>query len=288
MTAKAFVLMPFGSPNDDVYQHVIRPAFQEFYLTCSRADERRDLSEILADIIQGIDEADIILAELTGQNPNVMYELALAHAMNKPTIMICRGVDDVPFDLMVFRVILYEETAKGLAYLQSQLRGIVTAFNMGQLTFANPMSRMSGNPFLAVNRTPDILSLEARATTRVAVLAPNIELGPTVFREVMRTNLMRGIQYQYILPDEQSIISAFHEFVDSLDLSDALGRFLGKVLDRDMIESDVTLIDPGTPGELGFILAPADREFHFRVLGESLYRLKERFNRLWFRARDVA
>jgi hypothetical protein len=52
--------------------------------------------------------AKVLVAELTSRNPNVFYELGLAHALNKPVVLVSRTQDDVPFDLQHIRVIYYD------------------------------------------------------------------------------------------------------------------------------------------------------------------------------------
>lgn len=59
------------------------------------------------DIWDGIKKAKILIAELTGRNPNVMYELGLAHAIEKPVILLTQDINDVPFDLRSLRCIVY-------------------------------------------------------------------------------------------------------------------------------------------------------------------------------------
>jgi hypothetical protein len=55
-----------------------------------------------------IHKAKVLIAELTGKNPNVFYELGLAHADRKPVVFTSGAIDDVPFDLRHLRVITYE------------------------------------------------------------------------------------------------------------------------------------------------------------------------------------
>jgi len=55
-----------------------------------------------------IDKAKVLLADLTGKNPNVFYELGLAHADRKPVVFTSGAIDDVPFDLRHLRVIVYD------------------------------------------------------------------------------------------------------------------------------------------------------------------------------------
>ena len=62
-------------------------------------------------IWKGIRGATVCVAELTGRNPNVMYELGLAHAIRKPVVLIVQSVDDIPFDLRHLRHIVYDTRA---------------------------------------------------------------------------------------------------------------------------------------------------------------------------------
>ncbi len=57
---------------------------------------------------QGINSAKVLVAELTTRNPNVFYELGLAHAMKKPVVLVSARKEDVPFDLQHIRVIYYD------------------------------------------------------------------------------------------------------------------------------------------------------------------------------------
>ena len=72
-----------------------------------RADDIRAHQNILKDIISALAESALIVADLTGSNPNVYYELGLAHAFRKRVILLTQQVDDLPFDLRSYRVIPY-------------------------------------------------------------------------------------------------------------------------------------------------------------------------------------
>lgn len=67
----------------------------------------------MLDIQDSILAADLILCEMSGRNPNVFYELGLAHAIGKPAILISRKEEDIPFDLRHVRTILYDSTEAG-------------------------------------------------------------------------------------------------------------------------------------------------------------------------------
>jgi hypothetical protein len=103
-----FVLMPFRDPFDKYYRAIIKPAIEEAGLRSLRADEIFGPTEIVKDIRKAIGSAEIIIAELTTRNPNVMYELGLSHGVSKPVIMLSQNIDDVPFDLRSLRCIIYD------------------------------------------------------------------------------------------------------------------------------------------------------------------------------------
>lgn len=68
---------------------------------------------IMLDIQRSICDSDLILCEMSGPNPNVFYELGLSHAVGKPTILVSRKEEDIPFDLRHIRVIVYDYTRPG-------------------------------------------------------------------------------------------------------------------------------------------------------------------------------
>ena len=77
-------------------------------LTPKRADDLSRSSPILNDIWKHTQDASVILADLSGKDPNVFYELGLAHAIQMPAVLIAGSLDDVPFDVRGVRIILYD------------------------------------------------------------------------------------------------------------------------------------------------------------------------------------
>lgn len=105
----AFVISPFGMPFDTYFSHIVKPALEECGLYAIRGDSLYRPTTIIDDIWQGIRNAKLLIAELTGRNPNVLYELGLAHALSKPVILISESIEDVPFDLRSIRVLVYDK-----------------------------------------------------------------------------------------------------------------------------------------------------------------------------------
>ena len=104
-----FVVMPFAPPIGEYYEKIYEPAIQKAGLTPVRADaDIFGTGKIIDQIWQGINSAKVLVAELTSRNPNVFYELGLAHALDKPVVLVSRNQEDVPFDLQHIRVIYYD------------------------------------------------------------------------------------------------------------------------------------------------------------------------------------
>ena len=103
--------MPFGRRYDDYYTDIFKPALEVALYGVSRADDLFTPQPIMLDIQKSILEADLILCEMSERNPNVFYELGLAHAIGKPAILVSRKEEDIPFDLRHIRVIVYDYIA---------------------------------------------------------------------------------------------------------------------------------------------------------------------------------
>jgi hypothetical protein len=103
-----FVMMPFGHWNDVYYKEIYIPAIKEAGFEPVRGDEIFSSGSVVEQIWEQIEKAKVLLADLTGKNPNVFYELGLAHADRKPVVFTSGALEDVPFDLRHLRVIIYD------------------------------------------------------------------------------------------------------------------------------------------------------------------------------------
>ena len=112
-----FVMMPFGEAFDSYYKHIYEPAIESVGLRAKRADSLFRPSPIIRDIWQYINQSKILIADITGLNSNVMYELGLAHAISKPVIIISDSIESVPFDLRFLRILLYDVRDPNWSYL---------------------------------------------------------------------------------------------------------------------------------------------------------------------------
>jgi hypothetical protein len=104
-----FVMMPFADPLGGYYKLIYEPAITRAGLRAVRADDEIFATgKVIDQIWMGITAAKVLVAELTGRNPNVFYELGLAHALLKPVVLVSSNQEDVPFDLQHIRVIYYD------------------------------------------------------------------------------------------------------------------------------------------------------------------------------------
>lgn len=103
-----FVMCPFSEPFNEYYKEIYTPALKNAGIEAMRADEIFGVGSIAQDVYDNIVNSDVVLAELTGRNPNVFYELGIAHSHEKPVIMLTQNSDDIPFDVGHLRTIVYD------------------------------------------------------------------------------------------------------------------------------------------------------------------------------------
>jgi hypothetical protein len=109
--ASCFIVMPFSQEwSADVHQILAR-ACNAAGVRPVRGDDLFTPTDILEDIWQSINTADFVIADITGRNPNVLYELGIAHTLAKPVLILSQEAADIPIDLATRRVILYGQKA---------------------------------------------------------------------------------------------------------------------------------------------------------------------------------
>lgn len=111
-----FVLTPFGSEFEQDFL-TVKGTCESVGLRCVRGDEEHASGDILKHVLGLIAKADFIVANISSRNPNVYYELGIAQALGKETILISRSVDDLTFDLQSQRALIYRnlrELSEGL------------------------------------------------------------------------------------------------------------------------------------------------------------------------------
>lgn len=134
--------MPFAQRYAEVYAEVYKPACANNDLDCWRVDEIARPGSITRDIVEGIVDAEVIIADLTGQNPNVFYELEISHAVGNKTIMTTQSLADVPFDVRSYRVLVYEQTLTGCRKLGKDLDQALKELLVAMDRTSNPVQEV--------------------------------------------------------------------------------------------------------------------------------------------------
>lgn len=127
---KCFIITPIGNKNSDVFRRAkgviesaIKPVLMEYgFVDVKPAYEINVSGMINTQIINRIIEDDLVIVNLTDNNPNVMYELCLRHVVAKPIIHICENGTELPFDIKDNRTVFYEDDMLGVEELKEKVR----------------------------------------------------------------------------------------------------------------------------------------------------------------------
>jgi hypothetical protein len=103
-----FILMPFRPELACVYETIQKVLVLQHRMRCLRGDDIYAPGIIMSDVWTKICEAHIVVADATDRNPNVFYEMGLAHAIGKTVIILAQREEDIPFDLRHHRIVFYE------------------------------------------------------------------------------------------------------------------------------------------------------------------------------------
>jgi hypothetical protein len=117
---KVSVMMPFSKEFQEIYE-TIKSSCESVNMQCYRADDIWNNSIIIQDIFELIFTSEIVIADFTTRNPNVFYEVGIAHTLGKHVIPIVQNISDIPFDLHHHRVLVYHNNNEGREELKKGL-----------------------------------------------------------------------------------------------------------------------------------------------------------------------
>jgi len=133
-----FVITPFEEDYLALYES-LKTRFEESFEFINAGDLDNQ-QNILKGIVLGIHTADVIIADLTGLNANVFYELGLAHAMNKKVIIMTQDITELPFDIRSYRANQYSLVFNKITELYTQLEKLLIGAISGDVQFGSPVS----------------------------------------------------------------------------------------------------------------------------------------------------
>jgi len=114
-------MMPFDATFDHVYV-ALQNSANAVGLRCRRADDIWENPAIIQVVVSLIDRSKIVICDCTGRNPNVFYEIGIAHTLGREVILITQAEADIPFDLRHLRFVKYLNNGEGLAALVQRLQ----------------------------------------------------------------------------------------------------------------------------------------------------------------------
>jgi len=223
-----FVIAPIGEEgseprtrSDQVLNHVIAPAAQECGYTAMRADQISEPGLITPQIIQHLVEDPLVVADLTGHNANVFYELAVRHAVRKPMVQIIQTGERIPFDVAGTRTIdvdhrdldsvarCHQEMVRQIRTIEKDVSQVDTPISVA---IDLQSLRLSDNPLEKSNA--EIMSMLQELRAAVSDLAsrpqPAAPLDLGIVEELMYT-LARLNASLTVEPEEQPARQQFEE-----------------------------------------------------------------------------
>lgn len=156
---RCFVITPIGNENTDIRRHIdgiidqaIYPAIEDKY-TISVAHREFEIGSINDRVIKSIYEADLVIANLTTLNPNVMFELAIRYSYGKPAIVIAEKGTKLPFDIVDENTIFYINDPAGANELKNKIKEFEANIKVGKEDY--------GPVYKALNKIPIYKAVES-------------------------------------------------------------------------------------------------------------------------------
>lgn len=210
-----FVLMPFESGFKDVYELGIKPACIDAGAHPERVDEQVFQGSIIGRIYNNIAKADTIVADMTGRNPNVFYEVGYAHALNKLVVLLTKEAKDIPFDLKDYPHIVYSSISELKSTLTARVQWFVKNPQKGaELSqtgielFIDGVSLQS-HPTIAYLPNRDVMHLDIHNPTSVTFASASIQIGLILRGISVGSDMI--FEKSITLPNEQGTLWIFRE-----------------------------------------------------------------------------
>jgi hypothetical protein len=287
---ECFVIMPFAQAHRKTYDRAIKPAVAlaadgcKAALRCRRADDELGSSSILKEIVQSIHRARVIIADLTDNNPNVFYELGIAHTAGYKTIMLSRQENKLPFDLQAYKVIYYDEDK--LSELRIKLAQAIADLVMGRYQASNPVQDHAPIRYCELILSKDeIIESERKVEKTVWVVQPTFDTDMKYLVGPIRDNLTKKrIENRYILPESTNSTRTWDQFQQKLKLNKkAKERLEVRLVKEHEMESEIVINDAKEKTEKIYSVSPVELPDPFVVLiaGAKKIAIRNRFEYLW-------
>lgn len=202
---RCFLITPIGSQDSDVRRSttgligaVLRPICQQLELEFFVAHEISAPGSITTQVLQHLLEDELVIANLTGLNPNVMYELAVRHAKRLPVVIVAEEKTVLPFDVQDQRTLFFRNDMAGVEELKTPLTGAIKSALAEELP-DNPVYRTVSHIAIQGSATESDINkylaskIESIESTLSALAsgqrqrAPKLAIGPSEDRSYLVT-----------------------------------------------------------------------------------------------------
>lgn len=147
MAGSCFVMMPFTPLFEGYHKAIFAPVLRKLGLVPVKVNEIYTPTQISFDIFEQISKSRLVLADVTGKNANVNYELGIAHALSKDTVILTQNAEDIPFDYRHLRYIIYDTREAGW---ERRLSSEINRCILSILDMNYPTSNLAGQELKGV------------------------------------------------------------------------------------------------------------------------------------------
>ena len=213
-----FIIAPIGEEGSDIRQrsdqilkHIITPAAKECGFEPIRADQISEPGIITSQIIQHLLDDPLVIADLTGHNPNVFYELAIRHAIRKPCIQLIRKGEKIPFDIAQSRSIQLDHTdLDSVVNCKDEMIKQIRSLQNNPFDIDTPISVAIDIKFLRQSDNP-LEKSSAEILSALQNLANKIDNIPFIYQPIIAHHI-----YNKII----SNMAKMYEILDEVDRSE--------------------------------------------------------------------
>ncbi len=218
---KIFIACPIGSEDsperarsDKLLKFVIHPVVEELLggkaeEVVVRADKRGEPGRLTMQVLRELSECDVVIADVTGTNANVMYEVGIRQALMRPFVLMCQKGQNLPFDLNDLRTVFYkldldhfEQAQSELKqHLQKALSGSISPVDQALFSAAKSSEQpqpdsQSGESLLAVMQVCENILHETREMKDLVLAVSNITVGLQETKEAQEKAQQERLQQE--------------------------------------------------------------------------------------------
>ena len=197
-TKKCFVIMPFSDTEScteekwtEIFEYIIKKSVEESGLgyECERSVAGR--ANIIRGILDALNKANVVIADLTDNNPNVFYELGVRHTLTNRTIMIAQGEENIPFDLKPYPVAFYSESPAKIAQFKQAIKEKLVDIEKNPERSDNPIAdflHLKNVDILAHEKSSNWKKLDAL----LSELSENLDVIDSVIEQALKNQNLRN------------------------------------------------------------------------------------------------